>query len=68
MLDKSNSTDKNEFINFLMTKMDSGNEAIIRTTKGDIYGRIVSVGLDKVTIEQEGKLKEISPDYILEVE
>jgi len=68
MLDKSKATSKDEFIDMLMRKRDSGNESIITTMDGQYYGKIISVGLDKVTINQEGKNITIDIDYILEVE
>ena len=68
MLDKSNATSKQQFVDLLMQKRDSKNECIITTTKGTFYGKIISVGFDKVTINQDGKQIVIDTDYILEVE
>jgi hypothetical protein len=68
MLEKGNATNKDQFIDMLMNKKDQGNECIIKTMKGDFYGRIISVGLDKVNISQDGKNISIDVDYILEVE
>jgi len=68
MLEKGTGASKQEFVDSLMRKKDSNNECILRTMSGDYYGRIVSVGFDKVTIVQDGENKTIDVDYILEVE
>jgi len=68
MLEKGKGINLDEFIEILMNKRDRNNECIIRTMKGDYYGRIISVGFDSVSINQEGKIKNIKIDEILEVE
>jgi len=67
MLDKGFGESKEKFVEKLMSKKDKGNECIINHMKGENYGKIVSVGFDKVTINQEGELITIDIDDILEV-
>ena len=68
MLEKGTGITKEQFVDMLMYKKDSKNECIIKTTTGDYYGKIIAVGFDKVTINQDGETKNIDIDYILEVQ
>jgi len=68
MLEKGTGINKNEFVELLMQKKDRGSDCILRTMKGNFYGRIISVGFDRVSINQEGKVQTVEIDDILEVE
>jgi len=68
MLEKGIGIDKDEFVEILMQKKDKGSDCILRTMKGNCYGRIISVGFDRVSINQEGKVQTVEIDDILEVE
>ena len=68
MLEKGKGISRDEFVEILMQKKDRGNECILNTMKGTYYGRIISVGFDKVSINQEGKVYTVEIDDILEVQ
>jgi Tfp pilus assembly protein PilP len=67
MLNKGFGESREKFIEKLMEKKDKGSECIVNHMGGENYGRIVSVGFDKIVLDQEGELISINIDDILEV-
>lgn len=67
MLEKAKAVTREDFVEMLMRKQEQGNDAILTTMKGDFYGRVVSAGFDKVTINMNGEIKTIKIDDILDI-
>lgn len=67
MLEKGQAITKEDYVELLMSKQERGNDTILVTMKGDFYGRVISVGIDKVSINMNGSVKTIDLDDILDI-
>ena len=67
MLEKGQAITKEDYVELLMSKQERGNDTILVTMKGDFYGRVISVGIDKVSINMNGSVETIDLDDILDI-
>jgi len=68
MLDKNTALSNDFYIDYLIKKQEQKNDAIITTTNGDYYGKIVAVNNEVVIVKQEGKNITIDASSILDVQ